>query len=100
MGDSEAYKLEKYLAEKAKQAEEQEPEPLSAYDACVLKESAKIHELIAEAQRKGKTFQMISSSFIAKLLLHWIPIIYLYWPKARVQQPNDMSSSYYLHARI
>lgn len=52
MGDSEAYKLEKYLAEKAKQAEEQEPEPLSAYDACVLKESAKIHELIAEA-RKG-----------------------------------------------
>jgi len=52
MGDSEAYKLEKYLAEKAKQAEEQEPEPLSAYDACVLKESAKIHELIAEARRE------------------------------------------------
>ena len=54
MGDSEAYKLEKYLAEKAKQAEEQEPEPLSAYDACVLKESAKIHELIAGAQEKPK----------------------------------------------
>ena len=52
MGDSEAYKLEKYLAEKAKQAQEQEPEPLSAYDACVLKESAKIHELIAEARRE------------------------------------------------
>ena len=43
MGDSEADKLEKYLAEKAKQAQEkeQESEPLSAYDACVLKESAK-----------------------------------------------------------
>ncbi|WP_186475221.1 hypothetical protein [Psychrobacter sp. KCTC 72983] len=56
MSDSEADKLEKYLAEKAKQDQEkeQEPEPLSAYDACVLKESAKIHELIAEAQRKGK----------------------------------------------
>ncbi|KRU22801.1 hypothetical protein BTW00_00420 [Psychrobacter sp. C 20.9] len=56
MSDSEADKLEKYLAEKAKQdqEEEQEPKPLSAYDACVLKESAKIHELIAEAQRKGK----------------------------------------------
>ena len=47
--------LQKYLEEKAKQAQEkqQETEPLSAYDACVLKESAKIHELIAEAQ-KGK----------------------------------------------
>ena len=52
MGDSEADKLEKYLAEKAKQAQEKESEPLSAYDACVLKESAKIHELIAEAQRQ------------------------------------------------
>ena len=54
MGDSEADKLEKYLAEKAKQDQEkeQEPESVSAYDACVLKESAKIHELIAEA-RKG-----------------------------------------------
>ena len=53
MGDSEADKLEKYLAEKAKQDQEKEhvSEPLSAYDACVLKESAKIHELIAEAQR-------------------------------------------------
>ena len=48
--------LQKYLEEKAKQAQEkeQEPEPLSAYDACVLKESAKIHELIAEAQNKSK----------------------------------------------
>ena len=46
--------LQKYLEEKAKQEQEkeQEPEPLSAYDACVLKESAKIHELMAEAQKK------------------------------------------------
>ena len=48
--------LQKYLEEKAKQAQEkqQETEPLSAYDACVLKESAKIHELIAEAKKEGK----------------------------------------------
>ena len=54
MGDSEADKLENYLAEKAKQDQEKEldSEPLSAYDACVLKESAKIHELIAEARKK------------------------------------------------
>ena len=47
--------LQKYLERKAQQeqAKEQEAEPLSAYDACVLKESAKIHELIAEA-KKGK----------------------------------------------
>ena len=45
--------LQKYLEEKARQEQEkeQEPETLSAYDACVLKESAKIHELIAEAQK-------------------------------------------------
>ena len=50
--------LQKYLEEKARQEqkkkEEQEPEPLSAYDACVLKESTKIHELIAEAQKRPK----------------------------------------------
>tara|TARA_R110002124_G_scaffold83394_1_gene218394 strand:- start:329 stop:520 length:192 start_codon:yes stop_codon:yes gene_type:complete len=50
--------LQKYLEEKAKQEqkkkEEQKPEPLSAYDACVLKESAKIHELIDEAQKRHK----------------------------------------------
>ena len=51
--------LQKYLEEKAKQEQEQklkkeqEPEPLSAYEACVLRESARIHDLIAEAQ-KGK----------------------------------------------
>ncbi|NRD69766.1 hypothetical protein HQR03_04360 [Psychrobacter okhotskensis] len=48
--------LQKYLEEKAKRAQEkeQEAEPLSAYEACVLKESAKIHELVAEAQRENK----------------------------------------------
>ena len=48
--------LQKYLEEKARQEQEkqQEAEPLSAYEACVLKESAKIHELIAEAQKEGK----------------------------------------------
>ena len=56
MNDSEADKLENYLAEKAKQDHEKEQasEPLSAYDACVLKESAKIHELIAEAKRHSE----------------------------------------------
>ncbi|OLF40672.1 hypothetical protein [Psychrobacter sp. Rd 27.2] len=49
--------LQKYLEEKAKQEQEQEkqkeqePEQLSAYEACVLRESARIHELIAEAQK-------------------------------------------------
>ena len=48
--------IQKYLEEKAKQeqAKQQEAEPLSAYDACVLKESAKIHELIAGAQKEAK----------------------------------------------
>ena len=52
--------LQKYLEEKARQEQEekmrkeQEPEQLSAYEACVLKESARIHELIAEAQKKNK----------------------------------------------
>ena len=58
MDNSQQDELQKYLEEKAKQEqekkEEQEPEPLSAYDACVLKESAKIHELIAEAQKRPK----------------------------------------------
>ena len=56
MGYSEADKLEKYLAEKAKQDEEkkQEAEPLSAYDTCVLKEHAKVHELAAEAWKQNK----------------------------------------------
>ena len=49
-------KLQKYLEEKAKQDQEkqQESESISAYDACVLKESAKIRELMAEAKREVK----------------------------------------------
>ena len=48
--------LQKYLAEKHQQDQEKAlaVEPLSAYEACVLKESAKIHELIAEARKEGK----------------------------------------------
>ena len=53
---NEQNELQKYLEEKAKQEREfeQEPEALSVYEACVLKESAKIHELIAEAQKGSK----------------------------------------------
>ena len=56
MSDSEADKLEKYLAEKARQDQEKEleSEPLSAYEACVLRESDRVRELVAEAQREGK----------------------------------------------
>ena len=50
---NEQNKLQKHLEEKAIQEQEKELEiePLSAYEACVLKESAKIHELIADAQK-------------------------------------------------
>ena len=53
MSNSEQDELQKYLEEKAKQEQEkaQEPEPLSEYEACVLKESAKIHELIADVRK-------------------------------------------------
>lgn len=53
MSSSEQDDLQKHLEEKAKQEQEkeQEPEPLSAYEACVLRESAKIHELVAGARR-------------------------------------------------
>ncbi len=46
MNNSEQDDLQKYLEEKARrdQEKEQEPEPLSAYDACVLKESAKMRK--------------------------------------------------------
>ena len=52
---NEQNELQKYLEEKARQeqAKQQEAEPLSAYEACVLKESARIHELIAKAQRES-----------------------------------------------
>lgn len=49
--------LQRYLEEKARQEQEQEkqkeqePQQLSAYEACVLRESARIHELIAEARK-------------------------------------------------
>lgn len=48
--------LQKYLEEKAQQEREkqQDVEPLSAYETCVLKESAKIHELIAQAQKRSE----------------------------------------------
>ena len=53
---NEKNELQKYLEEKAKQEQEkeQEAEPLSAYDACVLRESARVRELMAEAQKKSK----------------------------------------------
>ena len=46
--------LQKYLAEKHQQDQEKAlaVEPLSAYEACVLKESDRVRELVAEA-RKG-----------------------------------------------
>lgn len=52
--------LQKYLEEKARQEQEeemkkeQEPEQLSAYETCVLKESARIHKLIAEAKKRSE----------------------------------------------
>ena len=52
--------LQKYLEEKVKQEQEQEkqkeqePEQLSAYEACVLRESARVKELITEAQKEIK----------------------------------------------
>ena len=48
--------LEKYLEEKAKQeqAKGQEAESLSEYEACVLRESARVKELITEALKEVK----------------------------------------------
>jgi len=47
--------LEQYLEAKAKEEKEcqqqQEAEPLSEYEACVLRESARVKELMAEAQK-------------------------------------------------
>lgn len=59
MSNSEQNKLDKYLEAKAKEAKQEEnnaqaQEPLSAYEACVLKESARVRELIENAQRKDK----------------------------------------------
>lgn len=53
MSNSEQDDLQKYLEEKAKQDQEkeQEDEPLSEYEACVLRESARVRELMAEARK-------------------------------------------------
>lgn len=52
----EQQKLEEYLEAKAKEEQEnqqqQEGESLSEYEACVLRESARVKELMAEAQKK------------------------------------------------
>ncbi|WP_348654954.1 hypothetical protein [uncultured Psychrobacter sp.] len=50
----EQQKLEAYLEAKAKEEQEnqqKESEPLSAYEACVLRESARVRELMAETRR-------------------------------------------------
>ena len=46
--------LEQYLEEKAKQDQEQqqEAESLTEYEACVLRESARVKKLVAEAQKE------------------------------------------------
>lgn len=60
MSYSQPEELEAYFKRKAEQeklAQEQaqrEAEELSAYEACVLKESARVKELIAQAQSKGE----------------------------------------------
>ena len=48
--------LQKYLAKKDQQDQEKAlaVEPLSAYEACVLKESGRVKELVAEAREKSK----------------------------------------------
>ncbi|WP_019671753.1 hypothetical protein [Psychrobacter lutiphocae] len=57
---SQPKELEAYFKRKAEQeklAQQQakrEAEDLSAYEACVLKESARVKELIAKAQAKSK----------------------------------------------
>lgn len=58
MSDSsqdEQQRLEEYLEAKAKEEQkkeqQQEAEALSEYEACVLRESARVRELMAEAQK-------------------------------------------------
>ena len=52
MSYSQPEELEAYFKQKAEQEQqkEQASQELSAYEACVLKESARVKELIAEAQ--------------------------------------------------
>ena len=54
----EQQKLEEYLEAKAKEEQEnqqqQEGESLSEYEACVLRESARVKELMSEARNKAQ----------------------------------------------
>jgi len=53
----EQQRLEAYLKDKAKEEQEsqqQEAEALSEYEACVLRESARVRELMAEARRSSE----------------------------------------------
>lgn len=54
----EQQKLEEYLEAKAKEEKEsqqqQDAESLSEYEACVLRESARVRELMAEARNKAQ----------------------------------------------
>ncbi|WP_025644978.1 MULTISPECIES: hypothetical protein [unclassified Psychrobacter] len=54
----EQQKLEEYLEAKAKEEKEsqqqQDAESLSEYEACVLRESARVKELMAEARNKAQ----------------------------------------------
>lgn len=56
MSYSQPQELEEYFKQKQEQDQqaEQEAQELSAYEACVLKESSRVKELIEEAQNKGK----------------------------------------------
>lgn len=63
MSDSqqdEQQRLEEYLKAKAKEEQEsqqqQEAESLSKYEACVLRESARVKELMAEARSEAKKY--------------------------------------------
>lgn len=42
--------LDRYFEEKAKEEQQQETESLSEYEACVLRESARVKELMVEAR--------------------------------------------------
>lgn len=55
---NEQEELDRYLEEKAKQKKDEEQkqksESLSEYEACVLRESARVRELVAEARIEVK----------------------------------------------
>lgn len=56
MSYSQPQELEEYFKQKEEQEKqaEQQTKELSAYEACVLKESARVKELIKQAQNKEK----------------------------------------------